>query len=33
MGGVQIMIRRKVHTTPLGVLRWDGTLGAHPRGQ
>jgi len=33
MEGIQVVIGWEVHTTPLGVSKWDGGLGVHPRGQ
>jgi hypothetical protein len=33
MGGIQIVIEWEVHIAPLGVSKWDGALGIHPRGQ
>jgi hypothetical protein len=32
MGGVQVATRWEVHVAPFGASRWNGVLGAHPRG-
>jgi hypothetical protein len=33
MGRIEVVIGLEVHTAPLGASRWDGILGAHPKGQ